>query len=432
MYFGFRLGGFEKKMRIKNSIAKHKKLIKQILFTAVILFIYRLGSTVMLASVRTGNLSEIAALDFFSAMTGGGMDSFTLFALGLSPFITSAIVIELLSNDVIKPLARIKKDNDTEKKNKIVNILGVFIALLQSASITYVLDNQYGILIANDICSYIFTCGMLTAGSILLLWLSKQIDIYGIGNGSSMIIACGILCRLPSTICSVFDEIVSYSHPETFAIFAALMSVYILMIMFVVYFGNSEIRIPIQFSAMSHIPSGKNSDYLPIKVNPSGVVPVIFASSIMQVVVLGLQLAGYSGGITSWFSLYTWQGILLYGVMTFIFTFYYSRTIINPKDIAENFRKTECSIWGVRPGKETADYISHILNRVCFYGALSLLVIALVPVILPMFWDAAGYGLTIGGTSLIIVSGVMLEICNRIRSDNRKNYRKPSVWKGRR
>lgn len=420
-------------MKIRKSISKHKDLIKKILFTAVILFIYRLGSTVMLASVRTGNLSEIAALDFFSAMTGGGMDDFTLFALGLSPFITAAIVIELLSNDVIKPLARIKKDNDAEKKNKIVNILGVFIALLQSVSITYMLDRQYGILMAGDIYSYVFTCGMLTAGSALLLWLSKQIDIYGIGNGSSMIIACGILCRLPSTVCSVFDEIVSYSQPETFAVFAALIAVYILMIMFVVYIGNSEIRIPIQFSAMSHIPSGKNSDYLPIKVNPSGVVPVIFASSIMQVVVLGLQLAGYSGSLTSWFSLYTWQGIALYGIMTFFFTFYYSRTIINPKEIAANFKKTECSIQGIRPGNETAKYISWTLNKVCFYGALSLLIIALVPVILPMFWEAADYGLTIGGTSLIIVTGVMLEICDKIRNDNRRTeYKRPSsVWKGR-
>lgn len=418
-------------MKNIQKIYKNKELMKKLLFTLVIMFIFRLGSDTMLASVRLGNIASMPALDFFSMMSGGSFDSFTLFALGLSPFITSAIVIELMSNDVIPALSRIKKEGNTEKRNKIVNALGLFIAVIQAAAVTYMLDSQYGILFSNDIYSYIFTVTMLTAGSAILLWISKQIDIHGIGNGSSVIIACGILFRLPTTICQVFDNIVSYSDLTTLIPFAALMAAYIMVIMFVVYIENSERRIRIQFSSMSHIPSGKSHDYLPIKVNPSGVIPVIFASSLMQIPVFICQLAGARAVWLEWFSLGNVRGIAVYSVLIIYFTFFYSKTVVNPKEVNEKLRKTECAVVGIRPGHDTVHYLNRLLNRLCIYGAIAILIIALIPVVLPMFWDAAGMGLTVGGTSLIIVTGVTLEIAKKIRNENqRKDYRKQTLLWG--
>ena len=410
---------------------KNKELMKKLAFTLAMMFIFRLGSNTMLASVRLGNMDSFPAMDFFSMMSGGSFDSFTLFALGLSPFITSAIVIELMSNDVIPVLTRIKKENNTEKKNKIVNAVGTVIAVLQAGAVTYVLDSQYSILISNDIYSYVFTVAMLTAGSLILLWISKQIDIYGIGNGSSLIIACGILYKLPVTICEVFDDIVSYSDLMTLIPFGLLILAYVAVVIFVVFVEKSERRIRTQFSSMSHIPSGKSYDYLPIKVNPSGVIPVIFASSLMQIPSLVCQLTGKHPGWLGWFSLTEARGITVYAVLIIYFTFFYSKTVVNSKDISENLKKTECSIVGVRPGLETANWLKRVMNRLCFFGAAALLVIAMIPVLLPMFWDAANMGLTIGGTSLIIVTGVTLEIAGKIRNQNsRKDYRKQKLLWG--
>lgn len=418
-------------MKKVKKFIKNKELIKKIAFTVLMLFIYRLGCNLIVGSVDTTGIENITAFEFFDMMTGASLSDFTLFSLGLSPVITASIIIELLSNDIVPALARIKKENDSKKKNKIVNALGIILAAVQSLGITYMMDAGYGVLRANDIYSYIFTCGMLTAGGIILLWISTQIDVYGIGNGSSLIIASGILYKLPGTICDAFNTIVSYKDLTTVWSFVALMATYIAMIMFVVFIENSEKRLNIQFAqAQKNVFGGKKSDYLPIKVNPTGVIPVIFSASILQFPVIICSLLGKNPEWLEWVSLRDYKGIILYAVLTVYFTFFYTKTIIDPSQINRNLKNTGGNITGVRIGKDTIEYINKTLNRICFYGAAALLIIALVPVLVPMFWTAANVSLTIGGTSLIIVTSVTLEIAGKLKTEMSAKKYTQSMFNG--
>lgn len=396
------------------------------------LFIFRLGNNITVSSINSNVIQSIGGFEILSLLTGADFTSFSVFALGLSPFITGSIVYELLSNDVIPVFSRWKKENDSSKKVVASNSIGIAVGIIQALSITAMFDNQYGILRAGNVYSYIYTTGVLVAGSCFLLWISKMIDSYGVGNGSSLIIAAGILYNLPGIILDAFDITVTYSDWKTFLVFGALMLSYLAIIGYVVFTEKSERRIPIVFSNYSTYATGKKKDYLPIKINVSGVIPVIFASSILSVPSIICTLGGWSPGWLDWFSLANIRGIAIYAVLIVFFTFYYSHTLIVPKDINRNFQKSGCNIVSVRLGSDTISYLNKVLNRVCVFGSVSLLIIALVPVITPLVWDAASRtDLTIGGTSLIIVSSTMLSIYQKIKSESTrtKYIKQTSIWK---
>lgn len=396
------------------------------------LFIFRLGNNITVSSINSNVIQSIGGFEILSLLTGADFTSFSVFALGLSPFITGSIVYELLSNDVIPVFSRWKKENDSSKKVVASNSIGIAVGIIQALSITAMFDNQYGILRAGNVYSYIYTTGVLVAGSCFLLWISKMIDSYGVGNGSSLIIAAGILYNLPGIILDAFDITVTYSDWKTFLVFGALMLSYLAIIGYVVFTEKSERRIPIVFSNYSTYATGKKKDYLPIKINVSGVIPVIFASSILSVPSIICTLGGWSPGWLDWFSLANIRGIAIYAVLIVFFMFYYSHTLIVPKDINRNFQKSGCNIVSVRLGSDTISYLNKVLNRVCVFGSVSLLIIALVPVITPLVWDAASRtDLTIGGTSLIIVSSTMLSIYQKIKSESTrtKYIKQTSIWK---
>lgn len=417
-----------------KKIIKNKELRNATLFTLLCLFVFRIGSNIVISSVDVSSINQIGGFEIFNLLTGADMTGFTIFALGLSPFITGSIVVELLSNDVIPAFTRWKKENDTHKRNVASNTIGLVTAFLQATSITLALDNTYGIMRAGNIYSYIYTIAIMVAGSCFLLWMSKQIDSYGIGNGSSLIIAAGILYKMPSMIDVAYNIVVTYKDWTTFVSFGLLMLAFLSVVFFVVFIEKSERRIPIVFS------QGKNSvlhqkslnEYLPIKVNASGVIPVIFASSILQIPSMLAMLTGKNPNWINYFSFSHPIGIGIYALMIVFFVFYYSHTLINAKNIDKNFKQSRCNINGVRPGEETEKYINKVLNRVCSIGAIALLFIALIPILLPMFWNTAYIaGLTVGGTSLIIVTSVTLEIYNKFKSQmTRKEYTAQSMfWK---
>lgn len=396
------------------------------------LFIFRLGNNITVSSINSNVIQSIGGFEILSLLTGADFTSFSVFALGLSPFITGSIVYELLSNDVIPVFSRWKKENDSSKKVVASNSIGIAVGIIQALSITAMFDNQYGILRAGNLYSYIYTTGVLVAGSCFLLWISKMIDSYGVGNGSSLIIAAGILYNLPGIILNAFDITVTYSDWKTFLVFGALMLLYLAIIGYVVFTEKSERRIPIVFSNYSTYATGKKKDYLPIKINVSGVIPVIFASSILSVPSIICNLGGWSPDWLDWFSLANIRGIAIYAVLIIFFTFYYSHTLIVPKDINRNFQKSGCNIVSVRLGSDTISYLNKVLNRVCVFGSVSLLIIALMPVITPLVWDAASRtDLTIGGTSLIIVSSTVLSIYQKIKSESTrtKYIKQTSIWK---
>lgn len=270
------------KNKIKRFFSK-RELIKQIAFTLFCMFLFRLGSNIIISSVDTSVIGGVQGFDLFNLLTGADMGSFSLFALGLSPFITGSIVIELLSNDVIPVFSRWKKDNENTKRTTASNVCGLIIAVIQAFSITLALDRSYGMLRSDNIYSYLYTAIIMVVGSCILLWISKQIDTYGLGNGSSIIIVSGILYKMPGIIDDAYNIVVTYKDLTTLISFALLMAVFISVIFFVVFTENSEKRIRIAFSFGSRSVVGQKDNYLPIKVNVSGVIPVIFASSVLQI-----------------------------------------------------------------------------------------------------------------------------------------------------
>lgn len=401
--------------RFRQFLKRHQNILKKTLFTLMILAVYRLGSSIMIGSVNTSAMKQLPALTFFSLLSGANFQSFTLFALGLSPFITSSIIFELLSNDIVPYLTRIRSENETKKRNQFNNILGIIFAVIQATSMTVAMNKQSKILINSSIYSYIYTVLMLVAGSMILLWLSKQIDSFGFGNGASLIIAAGIINNLPSTIDSVYNSIVKYKDPMTFVSFGLLMIAYIISIFFIVFIEKSERRLPIHFA--KSVTANEAQDYMPIRVNPSNVIPVIFASSILQFPSMICSLLGKSPSWLKQIALDKPIGIIIYAVMTIFFTFYYSYSVINAKLVADNFKKSGCSIDGITPGAETEYYLNNTVTKLCVFGAPALLIIALCPIILPKIWNAASVGLTVGGTSLIIAVGVAVELGSAIETE---------------
>lgn len=415
-------------------VLKNRVLMKKIGWTVLILFIFRLGNNIFISSVSPSVIGGLSnGLELYNLMTAADLTTFSIFSLGLSGFITASIIIELLANDVIPAIAKLKKENDTKKINSISNTLGVVLSIIQALGITLMLDNTYGILKDNNIYSYIYTVVLLVTGSCTLLWLSKQIDNKGIGNGSSVIIAGGILYKLPALMSNAFDTVVTYKDYTTFILFGLLMIAFFSVLFFVVFVEKSERKIPIQFSSGVKDVRYKSQDYLPIKVNVSGVIPVIFASSLLQIPTIFCTLLNKSPDWLNYISLTSVSGIIIYSIMIILFLYYYSHIIINPKDVNKQLQKSGANIAGVRLGKDTESFINRVLNRVNVYGAIAIVIIALIPVVLPMLWETASISnLTIGGTSLIIVTGVGLEIAKSIKTEtSRKDYRKESMfWRG--
>lgn len=395
-------------------LKRHSSIIKKTLFTLLILAVYRLGASLLVGSVNGTALKQLPVLTFFSLMSGASFQSFTLFALGLSPFITSSIIFELLSNDIVPSLTRIRSDNDTKKRNEFTNILGIILAVVQAASVVIATQKQSSVLVSSDIMSYVYTIFMLVLGSLILLWLSKQIDAHGFGNGASVIIAAGIICNLPSTVNYAYNSVVKLKDPMTFVLFGGLMLAYIAALLFIVFIEKSERRLPIHFTKAT---AAADRDYMPIKVNPSNVIPVIFASSILQFPSL---ICGFAGTTPKWVKAIALDkpvGMIIYGIMILFFTFYYSYSVINAKLVADNFKKNGCSIDGIRPGADTQYYLNNTVSKLCVFGAPALLIIAMCPILLPKFWDIANQGLTIGGTSLIIAVGVALELGQAVKAE---------------
>ena len=416
----------EKKIRkfspaslFKNILTFIKKpIFKQIVFTIVCLFIFRLGSNIFVSSINIPLFNKIVGLSLFDMLTGSDLSNFTVFALGLSPFITASIIIELLSNDYLPIFTKWKEEWDTKKKNTAINICGLIIAIIQASVYVFAIDKSYHYLKYNDIYSYIYTVAILVAGSCIVLWLSKQIDAKGIGNGSSIIIAAGILYRFPKMICSAFDTTVSYKDKMTFVFFGLLILAYLTIIAFTVFTEKSERRLKINF------PNGaqtKQMNYLPIKLNVSSVIPVIFAASILQAPQIICSFMNKTPKWLDYFSLEKPCGIIIYALLIIFFTFFYSHTVINAEDVNRNLDRNGGNIEGVRLGEETVSYINKTLNRVTFAGMISLLIISLTPILLPLFWDIAkDSGLSIAGTSLIIVISVTFEIFAKLKSSKTK------------
>ena len=413
------------------ALFKNKDIRNKILFTLAMLLVFRFGAALTVPGVDPSKLvSGLGDNDLITLMNmlgAGSWQTFSVFSMGVGPYITASIVIELLAMDVIPPLAEMAKDGQKgrQKMDKITRYLAVVLAFIQAYTLTLSFDKAYGIMINSSVSTYLYTATIMTAGSFFLVWIGDRIAAYGIGNGISMIIFAGIVANLPYQFYSSYMVLVaSAAEGQEFVgliKFIVLVLMYIAIIVLVIFESSAVRKITIQSSSSNMRRNSANLNYLPLKINSASVIPVIFASTIMvapkTIMTLLSNASWYKGGdfsnkliaIFDYIADFTKVGgLLLYVVLIFFFTFFYTNLQVDPAKISENLNKSGSFIPGIRPGKETTTYISMVLNRITLLGALFLCFIAALPYLLSMFTDIPST-ITMGGTSIIIVVGVALE-----------------------
>lgn len=434
-------------MRKLVAIFKNKDIRDRILFTFAMMLIFRVGAAITVPGVNItqDTMDTSNVLSLMNLLGGGALQSFSLFALGVSPYITSSIIIQLLSMDVLPALTELTKQgqNGRKKIEMATRYLTLVLGAVQAYGIAVTMQNTDSITILDtSFWGYLKIVIFLMAGSMLVMWMADQITTKGIGNGVSMIIFIGIVSSLPTQIYQALyyffgTELVtgdSMRILEGATKLGIYILAYLLIILFVIFIEKSIRKIPVQQSNKGGALNSKinNSSFLPIKINSAGVMPVIFASSIMMApaVIVSFTMNKVDDNLNNilkiftsselvempWFDGGKWYmpwGLIIYIVLTFAFSFFYSNLTINPEKMAEDFQKNGTYIPGVRPGNETHRYIQKVLNRVTLLGATALTLIAALPVVLTLC-KVVPSSLALGGTGMIIVVGVALETMNQI------------------
>ena len=431
-------------MKKLASILKNKEIMNRILFTILILFIFRIGCqiTVPGATLQSENLSQYLesnnALALMNILGGGTLQTFSIFALGVSPYITAQIITQLLATDVLPALTELKRQGQygRKKMEMATRYLTLMLGAVQAYGIIKTMETSELVTFnagSNPWLTYVYVVIVMLAGSMVVMWLGDQISVKGIGNGISMIIFAGIVCSLPNQISTAFQRWILGANPGDAAqiqgVFSFLLYIlsFLLIISFVTFVELSKRKIPVQHSGKGggQTQSMAKASFLPIKINSAGVIPVIFASSIMTAPSI---IVAFIGGDTNaeWLHVFSssqmtdmgsWQmpwGLIIYLALTIMFTFFYANLQINPEQLAENFQKNGSYIPGVRPGLETERYVRKVLNRVTFIGAMALAIIAALPSVLTLTVFKDYPSLALGGTGLIIVVGVALELNSQI------------------
>ena len=410
------------------------ELRKKILYTLFIVFIFRLGSSIPVPFVDFAMLSQVfeqqtsngSLLSFMDVFTGGGLSNATIFAMGITPYINASIILQLLTV-AIPALEHMVKDGGEEGQKKIASwtrYVAVLLGFVQGFSY-YMLLKSWGLLTETGVWAAIVIIMAFTAGTALIMWMGEHITQNGIGNGISIILFAGIISRGPSLATALMQLF------KTSAVIGILMIlVGLAMVVFIVYMSNAERRIPIQSAkrVVGRKMYGGQSTHLPIKVNATGVMPIIFASSILSLPAT-IQMfwnpeAGTVGAsIMSLFQQTSPFYIALYAIMIFGFSYFYASIQFNPIEIANNLKKNGGYIPGFRPGKPTSDFIMKALGKVVFVGAIFLCVVALVPLIIGAF-NSNLRNVALGGTSVIIVVGVALETVKQLEAQMMMRHHK--------
>ncbi len=421
------------------SILKHKEIMSRIMFTIMILLVIRIGAAIQVPGVTVseelGNaMNSASAVALMDMLGGGALEQFSIFALGVSPYITAQIIIQLLSKDVLPALTELSKQGQygRKKTEMATRYLTLMLGAVQAYGIIKTMENGEYVTVNNPgFWSYAYIVTIMLAGAMTVMWLGDQITEKGLGNGISMVIFAGIVRGLPNKIKTAFQSWVGtgelYKEPplviKGWILFLLYIIAFVLILAFVVFIELAKRKIPVQHTGKSggQTASMAKASFLPIKVNSAGVIPVIFASSIMMTpTVIASFISSDTPkwlGIFSYTEMYDmggWKfpwGLVIYITLIMLFAFFYATLQIDPEQLAENFRKNGSYIPGVRPGNETERYVKKVVNRVTCIGALALTFIAALPVVLSLsglFGNNSS--LAIGGTGLIIAVGVSLEL----------------------
>ncbi len=409
---------------------KIEDLRKKILYTLLILIIFRVGVAIPVPFLSPDALSQLvnqtgSLLGYFDMLTGGAFSQSTLFALSVTPYIQASIIINLLTV-AIPALERLAKEGDSGRKKiqKITRISGAGLAFVMAIMYYFLLRSQNALIYTTGFEAFFAAAVIVmafTAGAVLIMWLGEQIDRKGIGSGISILIFAGIVSALPSALSSIVGYLeLAQENPLIYLYLPLIAILAVAAVAFIVILSAAERRIPIQYAkkVVGRKMFGGQSTFIPIKVNMSGVMPVIFASSIVAIpgtitALFNLQPTGFWGEVVALFDYNGFVYAALYLLLIIAFNYFYVSMQYNPVDIANNLRKNNGTIPGIRPGKPTSDFIIKVLSKITFVGALFLGTVAILPIIIG---NVTGLNLQLGGTSLLIVVGVALDTVRQIES----------------
>ena len=427
------------------SIFKNKEIVGRIFFTIMILFVIRIGAAITVPGVRVEEqlaqaMNSGNAIALMDLMGGGALSNFSVFALGVSPYITAQIIVELLSKDVLPALTELSKQCQycRKKIEMATRYLALLLGAVQAYGIIKTMQNSSYITLtlADTFWTYLYIVTVMLAGAMLTMWLGDQITEKGLGNGISVIIFAGCVRSLPLQISTAFGKWVSQNQgmgSNALIRGSFIFVVYVLALIAitagVVFFELSKRKIPVQHAGKGgQTASMAKASFLPIKINSAGVIPVIFASSILMAPSVIASFFSAEASQAQWLQIFNYSamypmppidgnewsmpwGLLIYITLIVVFTFFYSELQMNPEQMADNFQKNGSYIPGIRPGKETEKYVRKVLNRVTCLGAIGLAFISALPVVLTLSGIFGNdTSLAIGGTGMIIVVGVAIEL----------------------
>ena len=389
----------------------NKDLRKRIYFTLGALFIFIIGTIIQVPGTQSIT-KNLGFLELINAMGGGALRNFSIFALGVSPYITASIIIQLLEMDIIPYFAELSKEGPVgrRKLNQITRYVGIAFAFIQGYAFSYAfLGNASS-------TQYLYVAVILTAGTAFCLWLGDQITQKGIGNGVSLMIMAGIIATLPQTFINAFNDLVVFTGTTGeiawgIGKFVLFILAYFLIIIGVIYVQEAERRIPLQYANRTTGSYGSEQSFLPIKLNTASVIPVIFASSLLAIpstIATFVNKEGFTNFVQTYLDYTKPVGFIIYIVLIFVFGYFYTFLQLKPDDVADNLKKNGGYIPGVRPGADTSKYVSHVLSRITITGTILLIILAVIPIIVQKV-TGLSEGSAIGGTGILIVVGVALE-----------------------
>jgi len=426
-------------LKVIQSAFKVKEVRERLLYTFMMLVVIRIGCCLPIPGVDATYLASFfealaaSGMGFVNMMTGGSLQSMSIFALSISPYITSSIIMQLMTIAIPK-LEEMQKEG-TEGKKKIAEYsryLTIVLAVIEATAMAVGLGGQGLILEAHrNFWGYLTVVSAMVAGTAMLMWIGERITEKGVGNGISIVLIINIISGLPQDMVSLYQRFMAGKSVAVAAVAAIIVVAVILAtVIFVLVLNGAERRIPVQYSKkmQGRRMIGGQSSHIPLKVNTAGVIPVIFASSIMSLPsmiaqFLTVDYSTFGGKIIMALNSSTWSrpempgysiGLVLYIVLIVLFAYFYTSITFNPMEVANNMKKAGGFIPGIRPGKPTSEYLDNVLNNIVFIGACGLIIVCLVPIIASGIFNVGS--LSFGGTSLIIITGVILETMKQVES----------------
>jgi preprotein translocase subunit SecY len=416
---------------------KIEDIRKRLFFTFLMLIVIRIGAQLPAAGINNDLIADWFAnqsgdtYKFLDAITGGSFMDMSIFALNITPYITSSIIMQLLTIAIPK-LEEMHKDGEEGRKKitEITRYLTVGLAVMESLAIAIGFGRQ-GYLEEFNVLNVILVIVTLTAGSAVLMWIGERITENGVGNGISIVLTINIISRIPDDLASLYTQFVSGKNTgQAITAVIVIAAIIILTVVLVVLLQGGERRIPVQYSKkiQGRKTVGGQTTHIPLRVNTAGVIPIIFAQSLLQTPVIIASVLGKNGGTgiggkilagmsqSNWFSKANPEysiGLVVYIVLVILFAYFYTSITFNPLEVADNMRKQGGFIPGIRPGKPTSDYLTNLLNYVIFIGAAGLVIVAVIPI---FFNGVFGASVSFGGTSIIIIVGVIIETLKQIES----------------